>query len=507
MVKFSTHTSKIRMSALLSCSASILLAACGGSVDPTGSAQLAQSTSSLSPTTTSAPSAQTKHSDATTTPTAAELIPAEASAAAAGADQAAPDFTISGYGSEVAPKQAAPNSPASSGAAGGSALPSGAAQSPAATVPATPGATRLLANSTFQMFAEDLIPETPHKLYVATTGDDDNRGTEDAPFRTISRAAQAVKPGTTVFVAPGTYAGGFKTTKSGTEDERIYYVSTKLRAARIVPPSSSSNDTAWDNRGSYVDIIGFDIDGTTSGSGTKWTHGIYSGGSLVMIRKNHIHHIAKKAACTSGGGSAIGIDSYYHGVKSEVIANMVNDIGPAGCRYIQGIYISTSGLVKNNIVYRVAEAGIHLWHDANNVVIANNTVADSHTGIIVGGGDFYHTSGGATNTHVVNNIVYDNTYGISEQGKTGSNNTYRNNLVYQNSTYNWSLKNGLSHSGTVTSAPLFEGYTTTGTPNFKLSRSSPAIGRGTSIFALPTDYNGKTRSYATGFDIGAYQVE
>ncbi|PWF41878.1 DUF1565 domain-containing protein [Massilia glaciei] len=508
MVELFKHNTKIRMSALLSCSASILLAACGGPVDPIGSAQLAQSTSSLSPTALSAPPQQSNRSDAAAMPTAAEFVPAEADATVAGADQAPAEFTISGYGGEGSPDQAAPNNPDVSGAAGGSALPFGAdAQAPAATDPAMPGATRLLAASTFQLFATNLVPATPYKLYVATTGNDSNPGTADKPFKTIARAATAVKPGTTVFVAPGTYAGGFKTTQSGTAANRIYYVSTKLRAARIVPPSSSSNDTAWDNRGSYVDIIGFTIDGTKSGGGKKWTHGIYSGGSLVMIRKNHIHHIAKTAACTSAGGSAIGIDSYYRGVKSEVIANMVNDIGPVGCRYIQGIYISTSGLVMNNIVYRVAEAGIHLWHDANNVVIANNTVADSHTGIVVGGGDFYHTSSGAVNTHVVNNIVYDNAYGISEQGKTGKNNTYRNNLVYQNSTYNWSLKNGLSHSGTVTSAPLFEGYATSGTPNFKLSRSSPAIGRGTSIFALPTDYNGKTRSYATGFDIGAYQAE
>ncbi|UUZ54449.1 hypothetical protein LP419_39895 [Massilia sp. H-1] len=31
---------------------------------------------------------------------------------------------------------------------------------------------------------------------------------------------------------------------------------------------------------------------------------------------------------------------------------------------MQGIYVSTSGRVKNNVVYRVAEGGIHLWHDA-----------------------------------------------------------------------------------------------------------------------------------------------
>jgi hypothetical protein len=68
-----------------------------------------------------------------------------------------------------------------------------------------------------------------------------------------------------------------------------------------------------------------------------------------------------------------------------VIGNSVHDIGPAGCKHIQGIYISTSGTVTHNLVYRIAAAGIHLWHDAHKVVIANNTVTTSDTGIIVGG--------------------------------------------------------------------------------------------------------------------------
>jgi hypothetical protein len=191
-------------------------------------------------------------------------------------------------------------------------------------------------------------------------------------------------------------------------------------------------------------------------------------------------------------------------VQSEVIGNLVHDIGPAGCTFVQGIYISTSGSVKNNVVYRVAEAAIHLWHDATNVIITNNTVTTSHTGIVVGGGDFYYTAGPDDYTAVYNNIVYDNYYGISEQGKTGVHNTYRNNLVYQN-TVNWTLRNGLTHTGTVTSAPYFVGYTKTGTPNLHLTSSSPAIGRGTATNAYPTDFDGRPRNSSTGYDIGAYQ--
>ena len=292
---------------------------------------------------------------------------------------------------------------------------------------------------------------------------------------------------------------------SGTATGRIYFVSTTKWGARIVPPASSVNDTAWDNRGSYVDIIGFRIDGTTSQAGTKWTHGIYNGGSYGMIRNNWVHHIAKTVACTSAGGSAIGVDSYYRGIKSDVIGNLVHDIGPAGCRFVQGIYISTSGTVKNNVVYRVAEGAIHLWHDATNVIITNNTVTASHTGIIVGGGDFYHTSGPSNNNIIANNIVYDNAMGISEQGATGTGNRYTNNLVFQNPTYNFSLKNGLTHTGTISAVPGFRSYTRTGTPDLHIMSTSPAVGKGTALNAPSTDFDGKPRNSTTGYDIGAYQ--
>jgi hypothetical protein len=344
-------------------------------------------------------------------------------------------------------------------------------------------------------------PATTYNYYVSPTGSDSNAGTSSTkPFKTLARAAKAAtKPSTTVWVAPGTYTGGIKTTYSGTSSGRIYWVSTTKWGAKVVPGSTS---VIWDNRGSYVNIVGFDIDGSTK---PTVTHGVYMGGSYSVVQANHVHHIAKSATCSSGGGSAINTDAYYGGVYDDVIGNLVHDIGPASCKYIQGIYISTSGSVKNNVVYRVGEAAIHLWHDANHVTITNNTVASSHYGLIVGGGDFYRLRTGDNYTVVNNNIFIDNGYGISEQGTTGKNNSYSNNLLYGNSVA-ISLKNGLTAKNTVSSNPLFVSYSKTmTTPNFHLTSSSPAIGRGIATGTLSTDFDGKPRNSTTGYDIGAYQ--
>jgi hypothetical protein len=327
---------------------------------------------------------------------------------------------------------------------------------------------------------------TTYNYYVATTGSDANPGTFKQPFQTILRASKVALPGTTIHVLPGVYTGGFKTSMSGTAAQRIYYVSTVRWGARLVPPMSSDTKAGWDNRGDFVDIIGFDVDGSVPRNGTKWTHGIYNGGSYTVIKGNRVHHVAQNIPCDGVGGAGIGVDSYYHGVQSAVVGNTVHDIGPASCRFVHGIYISTSGSAKNNLVHNVGGAAIQLWHDANNVIISNNTVAASMTGILVGGGDYYHTRGPNDHTSVYNNIVYDNKYGIAEKGETGPNNTYRNNLVFQSSTADWQLRNGLGHTGTVARPPEFVRYARRGGSDFRLRSSSPAIGKG------------------NGVDIGAY---
>jgi hypothetical protein len=348
-------------------------------------------------------------------------------------------------------------------------------------------------------------PATAHNLYVHPRGDDRNNGTEAAPFRTIERAAREAPPDTTVHVAPGSYPGGFKTTANGIPKGRVIYRSTLHWAAKIVPPLDSTSASAWDNRGNYVDIVGFDVDGTVYQGGVKWLNGIYSGGSYDAIRGNHVHHIANTVACTGAGGAGIVVDSYYHGIKSEVIGNQVHDVGPAGCATIHGITMNTPGKVLNNVVYRVSEAGIQLWRDATNVVVANNTVTGSNSGIVIGAGDYYFSSGPNDHTHVGNNIVFDNRRGIAETGDTGKNNTYANNLVFQNQGLDWSLANGLAHKGSVAAPPQFLDYNRAGTPDLRLASTSPAIGKGGAVHAHASDFKGVPRNQSTGIDIGAYQ--
>lgn len=352
-----------------------------------------------------------------------------------------------------------------------------------------------------------VAPGTPYNFYVSPEGSDTAEGSQAAPFLTLARAARAVtRAGTTVWVAPGVYEGGVQTRTNGTADARIYWISTTKGGAKIVPPTNSRSSYAWNNQGDYVSIIGFEVDGSHSLDGVIWRQGIYTAGAHGVIASNTVHHLAQTVSCTGDGGSAIGMDVGDHGEQTDIIGNVVHDIGPAGCTYVHGIYVSTSGSVKNNLVFRVASAAIHLWHDAANVVITNNTVTGSEYGIIVGGGNFYHSSAGADNVYVANNIVFDNARGISEQGRTGTSNVYEHNLVSHNRIAGISLQNGLDASATVTADPLFVDYPgNDAVPDCRLASGSPAIGNGAAAYAYPTDLAGRPRNADTGYDIGAYQ--
>jgi len=345
----------------------------------------------------------------------------------------------------------------------------------------------------------------PADLYVSPGGSDEAAGSQQAPLRTIGAASERARPGTTVHVAPGSYDGGLITSSSGTADAPIRYVSVARGRAIIRPPGRSIRDMAWENRGAYVVIDGFDVDGSEPGAGLRWRIGIYSTGSGSVIENNRVHHIARDVPCNGRGGAGIEGDSWSGGSDISLTGNIVHDIGPRLCKFIQGLYQTASGTVANNLVYRVSGWGIHLWHDVHDVRVVNNTVFNSAAGgILVGGGDYVHTTGPADHIVVANNIVFDNAgYGIIEDGDTGSHNLFTHNLVYR-SGINWRLKTSAADRAAIAADPRFVRYDRDGGGDYRLAPDSPAIGAGALDYAPVLDLAGTTRQRTGGDTIGAF---
>lgn len=217
-------------------------------------------------------------------------------------------------------------------------------------------------------------------LYVSTTGSDTNPGTLSAPLRTIPAASQKATAGTTIYVAPGTYTGGFQTPVSGTATAHIHFVSTIKYGAKLVPPAGSTSGIAWWIRGGYTDVDGFEIDGTSYLGGINWTVGIEADGNYDTVENNLIHNIHDISVTACSGHGAAGIDFYgfnYGHTGGTANANTVHDVTWHGtCSYDNGIYANTPRIVlTNNLVYNIiGSVAIENWHGATKNTIVNNTV-------------------------------------------------------------------------------------------------------------------------------------
>jgi hypothetical protein len=81
-----------------------------------------------------------------------------------------------------------------------------------------------------------LLPHTTvlaTEFHVAPTGNDANRGTKSAPFRTIQRAAESTQPGDVITVHDGVYRERVNPPRGGISDEKliIYQAAREAKVA------------------------------------------------------------------------------------------------------------------------------------------------------------------------------------------------------------------------------------------------------------------------------------
>jgi hypothetical protein len=379
-------------------------------------------------------------------------------------------------------------------------------------------------------------PVNRKEYFVATTGSDLNDGSMASPWATISHASQALVPGpdgAIVHVASGIYnptvtgscsldgfSCGIKTARSGTSVAPLVYISDQQGGAKIKATGAYSS---WHNSGNFVQIIGFEIIGESTTS-----IGIHSEGSFVQVIGNHIHHIPATAACAANQGSGGIAHSNPASHDNDSIGNTIHDIGPfpgngldatAYCNHAHGItHEQPRGRIQNNLIYRVGAWGIHSWSTASQLNITNNLIFDSgardRTGTLLGGGLVLAAEPTAPlhdSTTVANNIFRNNSgTGIWDNGHTGNNNIFANNLFFSNG-QDSSLKS-VPAIGSISADPLMVDFKLDGSGDYRLRPTSPAINSGTANCApgksscMPAfDHLGFARSLGGNIDIGPFE--
>ncbi|MFA4870837.1 MAG: right-handed parallel beta-helix repeat-containing protein [Pedobacter sp.] len=212
--------------------------------------------------------------------------------------------------------------------------------------------------------------------------------------------------------------------------------------------------------------------------------------------------------CTTTTYSCVYIDGYGGGTSDiDIYENVVHDMKSQNVDDVSNGFSVASeqgGGVRNirfynNIVYNnPGIAFIIPWYSTgtiDNVLISSNTFVNNGIGWSHRGGITLDYPP-ATNIVVRNNIVsQNNQYQLSNRGVNA---IFENNLIDGYKGYTSEVR-GISY---VEGNPLFMNLNTA---NFHLQALSPAINKGSPVNAPAVDFDGRTRPYGLGYDMGAFE--
>jgi hypothetical protein len=251
------------------------------------------------------------------------------------------------------------------------------------------------------------------------------------------------------------------------------------------------------------------------------------------VDRNHIFN----GGIVKGGNGGEGIDAKTGSRNGTIHHNLVHDLIRLGI-YVDSYDRTVENIsVYSNTVYN-CEAGVAVSSEKGGMVrrvkIFNNVLYNNrYNGVIVSS---WVANGPRENIEIINNTVFHNGFYPRGQNKRGGgiiiettkakDVVIRNNIVSQNQT--WQI---LTHKESVKITidynliDGFRGYTDdtyreqrgrffiegdplfvdSGSGNFQLKLNSPALNRGTSLFAPDKDFNSNTRLLSS-VDIGAHEM-
>jgi len=275
--------------------------------------------------------------------------------------------------------------------------------------------------------------------YVATNGDDDNPGTEAAPWESVDKAADTMEAGDTVYVKEGNYSG-FDVSRSGTADNYISYLAYPGDKPVI-------GQIYFQYGASYNKFVGLEIT-PASGGGVIMDHN----NDHNIISNCHIHHSGSVGVDLSGGSDYnIVEDSTIHDVlyafhtsgttnrgnifrrnicynifddgfnfspstkDTQLISNIIYNVDWDGSGAADGIHLYDDGtaIVRGNLVYHdgASTGGVFWIHGGSNHIIENNT--------FVGLSNFSVSDGAIIWLEFTSNVTLKNNIGYSSDGSIG----------------------------------------------------------------------------------------
>ncbi|MFP7733316.1 DUF1565 domain-containing protein [Priestia aryabhattai] len=335
-----------------------------------------------------------------------------------------------------------------------------------------------------------LVKSAPREVYVSPKGYDENSGTKSSPFKTLRKAVEVAKPGTTVYIRGGVYYEKLIISRSGTKQNPISFRNYRnerplISGGKIKSGSTDGGLVTIKNK-SYITIQGLNIGhfSTLKEQNTPCGILVEGSGKDLRIINNHIFDI-KTAHKT---GNAHGIAFYGSeaprslknieisgnllenltlgfsealtlngNVKKFIVhANTIRDVNNIGIDVIGFEKIAPNekfdqareGIISENRIYNVSSylnpaykqeysaGGIYV-DGGKDVVIKHNVSSHNDLGIEIAS---EHYGKQTKNVKVLKNMIYENRFtGISVGGydkkRGGTLNTFiAQNILYGNDT-------------------------------------------------------------------------
>ncbi len=345
-----------------------------------------------------------------------------------------------------------------------------------------------------QVTARSLPPRLPPSRggtrYVSPRGSDRAPGTASAPWRTVQRALNTLRPGQTAVIRRGIYRENLVMTRAGRRSAPITVRGE--RGAVIAAGSGEENNIPLDleQGAAYLRFRSLVFEGATGPSSTN----VYAA---------HDVHDIELAACEVRGSQRQGFFSEESTSRIQVLGCHFHDnggSGPAGQDH--NIYAEGSRhLIAGNLLTGARNGfGVQLYPSSDRVLVTANTISDNlRDGIVLGGERGTATTGAL----VVNNIITHSRRAISTYwaGDPGTGNLVRNNLGWANEMGGFG-GNGATWAGNRELDPRFRDADA---GDYRLRAGSPAIDRALTRLSPPVDITGRRRARGRRADLGAYE--
>jgi hypothetical protein len=295
--------------------------------------------------------------------------------------------------------------------------------------------------------------------YVSPNGNDGSSGTsEDAPFRTIQKAADTAVAGSTIFVRGGIYNESVTVRSSGSISNGFISFQNYPGEKPVIDGTNLSvTDTGLFNIAdkSYIRLQGFELRNLRAAGATDTPTGvqIQGRGHHIEVRDNYIHHIE------SGwkGGNAHGIAVY--GTSPNQTYNLNNIVIDHNEVANLKLGFSEAVAVNGNVdTFEVTNNKVHDNDNIGIVIIGHEGISpvaaldQARNGIVRGNAAYNNSSfraasyneysaggiyvDGGKDLIIEQNDAHDNDIGIEvaseHAGKSASGVIVRNNLIYRN---------------------------------------------------------------------------